>query len=74
LKNRKRHGWAGRTSGFFFFPFFGVVVIACFTAGLFRMNTECHDRLDALTLIQPSTPKPSSGSQRNATSFRQFLA
>jgi len=71
LKNpAKRHAWQAEIV----LPL--VIVISCFTAGLFRMNhgVATPDSL-RVTLIQPSIPQTVIwNANENATSFQQFLA
>ncbi|MDR3458206.1 MAG: apolipoprotein N-acyltransferase [Verrucomicrobiae bacterium] len=71
LKNpAKRHGWQAEIV----LPL--VVVIACFTAGLFRMNhtVATPDSL-RVALIQPSIPQTVIwNANENAASFEKFLA
>ncbi|HSY18062.1 MAG TPA: apolipoprotein N-acyltransferase [Candidatus Acidoferrales bacterium] len=71
LKNpAKRHGWQAEIV----LPL--VVVILCFTAGLFRMNhaVAAQDSM-RVTLIQPGIPQTVMWDPReNERSFRQFLA
>ncbi|HEV2694647.1 MAG TPA: apolipoprotein N-acyltransferase [Verrucomicrobiae bacterium] len=71
LKNpAKRHGWQAEIV----LPL--VVVIACFTAGLFRQNhgISTSDSV-RVTLIQPSIPQTVIwNSEENDKSFQRFLA
>ena len=67
----KRHGWQAEI----ILPL--IVVVACFTGGLFRMNhsVPATERPLRVTMIQPSIPQTVIWDGReNEKSFHQFLA